>query len=382
MDNISSKVGNRLRKLPDLSYGKEWALLELITLGLYSNAEQEMFANLLRAKLDTKLLIKEAKRQKIITLLAYYVLSERYIHNLPADFAHKSGLKKALFVNKHKINFYRHAAADIVRSFNLHNIRFVATKGISFESSIYPGNGSRSMGDVDFMILPQDRNKVSQVLAELGYKMGEFNCKTQQFQPHSRTTMIKYKLNPDHLPSHVLLTNHLLTPYIEVDVANSLTWTLCPFQIPTEVALEKINHQNMPKIDDVLLPVFCLPFQLIFTILHLFKEAWIEITLEMEGKDVNLSKFSDVIRLWRSHCHELDIPEFVGILEEYSLTQPVLWVLEHLDRTFNLDTVATLGLQNRVTDSWLYSASNSRQWQGTMRERLAVSNRDRLFVQS
>ena len=383
MDNKYSKIDYKLIKLPNLSFGKEWALLELITLGLYSVEEQEMFADLIQSEdLNAKELIEQARRHKILTLLAFYILSNKYKQKVSSDFEYKSRLKKLLFINKHKINIYRKEAARIVKNFNHNNIHFVSTKGISLESSIYPGYGSRSMGDMDFMILPRDRKKASKILADLGYKMGEFNWKNQKFQTHSRETLIKYKLNPDHLPSHVLLIDNIIIPYIEVDIANSLTWTLCPFQIPTEVALKKINYQKILNVDDVLLPVFSLPFQFIFTILHLFKEAWIEMTLEMDGKDVNLSKFSDVIRLWRSHHHELDVREVVGILEEFSLTQPVLWVLEHLDRTFNLDIVKSLGLQNQVTESWLHSASDSRQWQGTMRNRLYSLNRDRLFIKS
>ena len=371
-------------KLPDLSLGKEWALLELLALGLYTSTEQDMFAKLLKSQdLDWQKLIAQAKRHKILPLLAFYILSEQFFELVPQNIQVQSQFQKILFINKHKLSIYRQEVARIIKAFQQKNIRFVGTKGISLESTVYPSSGIRTMGDIDFMILPRDREITQQTLSDLGYSMGTFEQKTGKITPHSRELIIKYKLSPDHLPSHVLLIDNLIIPFIEVDIANSLTWTTCPFQIPVEIALANISYQSLPGIKDIQLPVFLPQFQFIFTILHLFKEAWIEITLEMNGKDVNLSKFSDVIRLWRTYQKQLQNQEFLAILEQYSIIQPVLWVLEHLDRTFQTTIVADLGLQAKITEEWLFSASprngKIRQWQGTMRERLISQNRCQLF---
>ena len=62
----------------------------------------------------------------------------------------------------------------------------------------------------------------------------------------------------------------------------------------------------------------------------------------------------------------------------------MMWVLEHLDRTFNMNTVAALGLEGRVSEEWLFSGrasgKNLFRWQGSMRERLYTKNRQTLFV--
>jgi len=367
-------------KLPDLVFGKEWALLELIALGLCSDKERELFAELINAKdLDWQKLLAQAKRHKILSLLAFYVLSEKFVETIPQNIAAQNHLRKILFINRHKISLYRQEAARISKAFQQKNICFVGTKGISLESTIYPSNGIRTMGDMDFMILPQDRKIASKVLADLGYSMGTFDQKTGSIKPHSRELMIKYKLSPDHLPSHVLLINNNIIPFIEVDIANSLTWTSCTFQIPVEVALTNITYQDIPGINGVQLPSFSPQFQFIFTILHLFKEAWIEITLEMNGKDVNLSKFSDVVRIWRTYKNQLQNREFLALLEDWAIIQPVIWVLEHLDRTLQTSIVADLGLEGKVSEEWLSSASSrngkARKWNGTMRERLFARDR-------
>lgn len=371
-------------KLPDLALGKEWTILELVTLGLYSSGERELFAELINSpNLDWQELVAQAKRHKILSILAYYCLSEKFIKIIPQNILSQVEFPKILFINKHKISLYRKEAARIITAFKRQNIRFVGTKGISLESTVYPSQGIRTMSDMDFMILPGDRKIVRKTLFELGYSMGTFDYETGKIKPHSRELMIKYKLSPDHLPSHILLTGSIIVPFIEVDIANSLTWTSCPFQIPVELALENIIYQSLLGSEDIQLPIFSSQFQFIFTILHLFKEAWIEITLDMNGKDVSLSKFSDVVRIWRTYKNQLQNQEFVAILEQWSIVEPVLWVLEHLDRTFQTNIVSDLGLEGRVTEEWLSSASAnnriSRQWHGTMRERLFSRDRHQLF---
>ena len=384
MDNVKLASEYESMKLPDLVFGKEWALLELLTLGLYSANERKMFAELISDQdLDWQKLLQQAARHKLSSLLAFSVTHNYYSEVIPSE--PNKQLETILFFNRHKINLYRRKAAEIIRALTKNKIKFVGTKGISLESTLYQGNGSRIMSDIDFMILPQDRKTVSQILANLGYQMGTFEQQTGKIRSHSREMMINYKLNPDHLPAHILLIDDVITPFIEVDIANSLTWTLCPFQIPVEIALENIVYQSIPEIKDVKLPSFAPQFQFIFTILHLFKEAWIELTLDMNGKDVALSKFSDVVRIWRTHQNKLQNEEFVKILEDFDLTQPVVWVLEHLDRTLQTNIVTSLGLKGRVTEKWLSSAASSnrkaRQWRGTMRERLVAQDRRQLFRQ-
>ncbi|MEM8721565.1 MAG: nucleotidyltransferase family protein [Cyanobacteria bacterium P01_G01_bin.39] len=370
-------------ELPNLAFGKEWALLELLTLGLSSAVKQAMFTDLINSPdLNWQELLTQASRHKIVNLLAVSVTVDKYDQIVPPDIRRQ--LENILLFNQHKIKIHRRSAAKIIQAFNRNNIRFVGTKGISFESTLYQGNGSRTMSDIDFMILPKQRELVSQILVELGYQMGTYDQGNNQIRPHSRAMMIKYSLSPDHLPSHVLLINDVITPFIEVDIANSLTWTSSPFQIPIQVALENITYQSIPEMSDVKLPVFIPQFQFIFTILHLFKEAWIELTLDMNGKDVTLSKFGDVIRIWQRHQTILQSQDFVEMLEKFELIQPVLWVLEHLDQTLQTNIVSSLGLEGRVSQEWLSSAASSngqvRQWQGTMRQRLVSKDRRQLFT--
>ena len=223
------------------------------------------------------------------------------------------------------------------------------------------------------------------LLPKLGYQTGLFDWKTQQLVPISRKNMMIFRMNPDHLPVHSRLTGDPVMQYLEVDFANSLTWHGSEYDVPLEVAMTDINYQPIAGFPDIEIPCLPPPFQFIGTVLHLFREAWFERWLEWE-QDVDLTKFSDVIRLWRTHKALLANDSFVHILETFDIVDPMVWVLEHLDRTFNMDIVATLGLNGRISEAWLFSgrASGTQlyQWRGSMRERLYSKDRHTLFVEA
>ena len=61
-------------------------------------------------------------------------------------------------------------------------------------------------------------------------------------------------------------------------------------------------------------------------------------------------------RLWRVHGESMRRAGLTNRLEELGLIEPVVWVLEHLDRTFGTSIVREINLQGRVTEEYLTSA--------------------------
>ena len=75
-----------------------------------------------------------------------------------------------------------------------------------------------------------------------------------------------------------------------------MTWTKSPFDVPVEEALKDPVEQPVPGMPGVNLPCFRPIYQFLFTVLHLFREAWLQKFVDF-GNDVGLMKFGDVIRL-------------------------------------------------------------------------------------
>src|SRR5262249_62247224 len=135
------------------------------------------------------------------------------------------------------------------------------------------------------------------------------------------------------------------TRKINIDIANSLTWTMSPFDVPVEEAFANPIEQPVPGMPEVSVPCFCPTYQFLFTVLHLFREAWLQKFVDF-GTDVGLMKFGDVIRLIDCYGAELSDGELLRVMETHRVSDPVAWVLRRLDDTFHTHTLELLALEN------------------------------------
>jgi hypothetical protein len=248
-----------------------------------------------------------------------------------------------------------------------HDISFVVTKGMSFESTLYGGLGTRYMNDIDFMIAPRDREAVMNVMQELGFRP------FFEWAKDPRREEISSRLNPDHLPKLAREIDQPGTRMVNLDVANSLTWTKSPFDVPVEEALEDSVEQPVPGMPGVSVSCFHPKYQFLFTVLHLFREAWLQKFVAF-GNDVGLMKFGDVIRLIDRDRDELTRGELVRTMEIHGVTDAVAWVLRQLDATFHTATLQLLALEKHGDEELLASQMQSSGYVRTsgqsMRERL------------
>jgi hypothetical protein len=368
---------------PDLTLGPEWAALELLSVGRAWEQPEQLLKLLSLPEFHWGELLEQALRHQMLPLLAWHALdlTERHGLSIPGRLAQH--LSEVLETNRWRLQVFRREAARITAALRALEVPFVATKGITFESTIYRGAGVRMLKDMDFMISPAARETVAVALQQLAYQPGNYDRATGTIVPLPRRMEMTYALNPDHLPRHARLADDPCVSFLYVDFANSLTWSKSPYEVPVDEALRHRVALPLPDLAPETIPCFTPDFQFLFTVLHLFREAWMEQWLEME-LDVSLMKFGDVILLFNAHRGELSGGQFSALLEQYGVAEPVAWVLEHTDRTFGTGMIEALGLKGRVDDQWLAHAHPShgreRAWRGTMRERLWAKDRRALFT--
>jgi hypothetical protein len=360
----------------------EWRLLELVSLGLDGEDDVVEFEKIIGdARLNWGEVLDQAVRHKVIHLLARTVATRNAGGTLPRFLGQH--LAELLRVNRHRLRLYRQEALDVTQALTRGGVRVACTKGIALESTVYDASGERYMVDIDFMLRPEDGERATSVMKELGYDLGYPDHRTGRIHTFTRRELIAYRLNPDHLPPFVRVLDDAIVPHLSADFACSLTWTRCEHQVSMDEVLADVVHQPLPGLTGRTLPVLTPAYQFIFTILHLFREAWKDEWLDLE-QDVNLSKFADVLRLWRAYREPLAAPEFRSLLERSGIVDPVAWVLVHLDRTFGTSVAKTLGIDTRVSEAFLHSAGapggrGRRLWRGTMRDRLQTRRRRDLF---
>ncbi len=358
----------------DPDFGPEWTALELLAGRPAPPDEPDRLARLLRSpELRMGELIEQAMRQKLVYRLAAYLDSSGLAGGLAGvgDPPLRESLGTLLRANLYRTILLRDEAAQIASALSDHGVRFACTKGIIFESALYGADGSRPMRDIDFMIRPEDRPAVVELMTELGFRPGRYNSQRRTIELDRRTELL-YRLNPDHLPHFSRLNDDLILPCVMVDFANSFTWTHSPWQIPMDRCLAELRQHPIPD-RSVELPRLAPQFELLFTILHVFREAWLQ-QAEGASLEADLARFADVLSCFTAQRDEITRGEFGTLVDEFELRDPVLWVLEHLDRTLGSDVVPSLGLEGVVSEDWLASArapgGRSLHWRGTMRQRL------------
>jgi Uncharacterised nucleotidyltransferase len=267
---------------------------------------------------------------------------------------------------------FRRETVRVAQSLTKRGIRFVVTKGMTFESTLYDGLGTRHMNDIDFMIAPKDREAVLSAMQELGFQT------FFDWAKDARREEISSRLNRDHLPKLAREVREAGTRMVNIDIANSLTWTKSPFDVPVEETLEDSSEQSVPGIAGASIPCFRPEYQFLFTVLHLFREAWLQKFVDF-GTDVGLMKFGDVIRLIDQNRDALTRGELNRIMETYNVTQAVAWVLRHLDETFQTRTQELFALDEHGDEKLLASQMESsayvRPSGQSMRERLQSKSR-------
>jgi hypothetical protein len=359
----------------------EWRLLKLVTSGLVTGEQQSEFEQLLRgSNLRWGEILEQSIRHKVIELLGYEIDRAELWDAVPGMIGEH--FRATLRMNRYRIAVYRRAALEIIAVLKEPGVRVACTKGIVLEQTLYDGKGQRPIGDIDFMINPEDGKTVTAVMHDLGFEHGYLDQSTGKIKSFTRRDLIGYSLNPDHLAPFFKNLDDPLLMHVHADFACSLTWTQCRYQIPVSEALADLKSVAVPG---GVLPCLNLHYQFIFTLLHLLREAWVLNWVDL-GQDVNLIKFADVIRFWQRFQDQLATEEFHRLLCELKIEEPVAWVLVHLDRTFGMNVIEMLQLEGKVSEDFLASGSprggQQVRWRGTMSDRLQSKNRRELLVQS
>jgi hypothetical protein len=364
-----------------LDLGPEWELLEQLVHDPVEAADRGAFVNTLARVSEWNDLVSQARRHQVSALLAFHLGRVGALDAVPAEV--RNVLLEELRLNTRRIKVLREEAAGLTRALHESGVHFVFTKGMVFESTIYHGNGTRRLNDIDLLIAPSHRETVQQLLFRRGYRQGFYDLRLGCIKPLSRRDLVRYALHPDHLPFLAKEASDEAVPALHVDVANSLTWIPGPYDVPVAAAVSETASISLPDHAGTPVPCLVYKFQLLFTILHLFREAWcIDHSLE-DGNDVSLKKFIDVARLLRAMPRPGSIDELTETARRHGVIQPVMWVLGHLDRVFRTDWLSRAGLGAELSESWLASAHSSDgtrgRWRGTMRERLRCCDRRLLF---
>jgi hypothetical protein len=290
-------------------------------------------------------------------------------------------MREGLHYNQNRLRAFRQAAAELAAALEERGIAFAFTKGLALESTVYRGEGTRHMNDVDLMIAPESREAVRDVLLGAGYATGDYNWDARRLEPLRRTTEVMYQMFPDHLPKFLKVLPDPVVPPIAFDVANSLTWHTSDWQVPVSAALARVERFEA---GGARLPRMSWDYSFLFLVLHFFREAWFVEHIG-DGKDVTLAKVADLHLSWKHHREEILAAGLRERIAEHALQAPAAWVLAHVDRTLGSTMLAEVGLEEHAGPEWLASLHGGSAGRAvcavSMEERLRSTNRRTLVVE-
>jgi hypothetical protein len=350
--------------------GPEWELVETVCRVFAGRADPQGLEERLRnPDLAWGIVVGHLLTHKLSPLAASVVLSGSARDAIPKRF--RQFLRETWTFNGHRQVAFLQAATAILDRSAAAGVPLAARKGLALEYGPYGGKGARVFFDLDFLTFPDAVTSLAEVLEGLDYVVGEYDSGTGTIVQLDRKTVLRYRLNPDHLPRYVRSVPDPLAGHIEVDIATSLTWTRSGYDVPLAAAFASIR--DLGNSSGSRLPVLSTPFQFVDLVMHLFREAFVESTLE-DGNPVTLSAFLDVLLLWDQLTSEDGVQAVRGLIASGGLERPVSWVLHHLDRLFDERTGATLGMEEVTDDAWAASWRTVRgtiaEWSGDMRARL------------
>ncbi|HJQ00132.1 MAG TPA: nucleotidyltransferase family protein [Jatrophihabitans sp.] len=339
----------------------EWRFLESACRLPAPEAATELETLLRDKSLDVVALVAYAAHHKLLPYLAR-VLNLTSMPVLPPLLANVLVLHAA---NSYKAKQLTQTTAALCEQLAAEGVTVAVTKGLALHHTLYQADGTRYFTDVDLMIKPADAPVTARTLAAQGYQVGRCNRQRQDVTPLESAELLVYSLSPDHLPKSALPLADPFLPAVAIDVAFSLTWAAAPWSVPMDDALA--GCRTIPA-DSTQLPVLADDFHFLFLILHLFREAWHESSMDK----INLAQFRDIAG-FAELLQPTGLQRVRDLVRGYRLEEPVSWVLGHLEQLFDVSIAAQL-CAGSPRESWLQTVKLRRgevgRWSGDMRERL------------
>lgn len=361
---------------------REWRFLEICSIVLSDREALEEWKSLCcDPEIDWLEVMDQALRQGILPLLTYILNSQEMLKKVPAEL--QDIFINEYLINKKRLNIGYKELAKVTAKLKENNISYVITKGFSVDCTIYGTRYIRKTNDIDFIIEPKNKKQVFQIMQELGFVNGQYLYDTESIKPTSAEYQKLYAMMDEYAPEFVKKTGDEIVPCIYMDMTCSLTWFASKYKVNISEALLHNQWVEIPGCNGSQMSIFDLEYQIIYTGLHLFKHAWVEMYGIMDDSDVQLSKFMDILWLLREYEKEHTILELKEAIEKCGTAEPVIWVIKHMDTIYGTSYCEQLGYIN-IDPSWLSSWQTAdykrKYWKGTMKERLQAKDRSIIFL--
>lgn len=202
----------------------------------------------------------------------------------------------------------------------------IPLKGAYLIPNIYKDYGIRTIGDIDFMIKKGDTNKLIEIMQSIGYVQGEYNSKTNSFDPLRREKQIVWKTKMSNLYPFKKISNSDYVKYTLFDFCFSLDLDLDTSSVEMMISKSeedlKAGYYSL-KNNDFFIHLCC----------HLYKEA-VNAVHVVRSSDLNLIKFCDVREFIIQNMDSTQLNEALKFAKDNGLEKAVYYTLYYLNEIY------------------------------------------------
>ena len=267
---------------------------------------------------------------------------------------------------------------NIVKLLNESNCSYCIVKGDYLEKDLFD-NTARECNDTDILIPPSELKKIDLVLQSDGYKRGYYDSKTNSIIS-DRTLDIYFKTNTHQtLPYRKIIENEKAYNCQTIDIQFALTLQKqLNYDVDINKMLSRAKKESFFGIQYNVLDEFD-NFVLLCT--HLYGEA-ILFSEICKGKDLQLSKISDIYHWIEKYYCSFDWDVQVKKLSDMRVTIPVAYCLKLAEIVYDSQKAMSIIEKMKVQD-WGFMDEyrdanfNIAKWDRPIMERMFSADRPR-----
>lgn len=320
--------------------------------------DKEYFSNIQNTTgLDWEYIFNQASKHAILQFIFYHlnntdIIPKKYFELL------KSHCRMNQIQNLRLINEFK----NVLNCFSTNGIKVIVLKGVYLSKQVYPEVYMRPFGDMDILISEDDKEKVFNILKDLGYKQAEVESDSGEVIEFNEERLEGYSNELQHYGEFIKIVTSPLKAKFSIDVHHRLSTIFDNFSYDIPKLLQRSVKD---KIDDI--PIYRLDNEDFLTHLctHLYWHTQ-SIRDILDGEDARLLSYCDIYSFINSH--NIDWKVLFERVQGTGIDKALYYSLYHCHLIFgnvvpnevykSWEQVYLVELSNSICDRWITRNAN------------------------
>lgn len=308
---------------------KEQRLLILASRINLTMSEQNEIQSIIEDGINIDYFIGLCNRHKVLNLVSQKIIANDKKNNIPANY--KQIIDNLYHCNKQRNMLLFKELQFILSIFDENNLVTVPLKGTVLIPEVYRDYGVRAIGDFDFLIPIDIKDKVIETVKKIGYTPGNYDWLTREIKNAPRKAELMWKMYNGNLFPCVKKSDDVFVRFIkldfsyDVDLKRNYRTSGMLLRGTEQGSLIDVPTRRLSQYD-----------MIIHIALHLYKEATNAEFINMH-KDLNLIKFVDLREYFLHVANNITITDLINRVHETETHEAMYFAFYYLHLIFTDD---------------------------------------------